>query len=60
MPKNTVVDLAGRETITDPLTEILRAGAQPLIEKAVELELQRKLPIWTPACLQRVSMNEQP
>ncbi len=27
MAKNNVVELAGRETIADPLTELLRAGA---------------------------------
>ena len=43
MKKNTVVDLGGRETISDPLTEILRTGAQQLIEKAVEVELQELL-----------------
>ena len=40
MKKNTVVDLAGRDTIADPLTEMLRTGARQLIKKAVELELQ--------------------
>ena len=43
MRKNTVVDLAGRETIADPLTEMLRTGARELIEKAVEVELQELL-----------------
>jgi hypothetical protein len=40
MEKNTVVELGGRDAIADPLTEMLRAGAQQLIKKAVELELQ--------------------
>ena len=43
MEKNTVVELGGRDTIADPLTEMLRAGAQQLIKKAVELELQELL-----------------
>ncbi len=43
MKQNTVVDLAGRETIADPLTEMLRTGAQQLIERAVEAELQELL-----------------
>lgn len=43
MDKNTVVELGGRDAIADPLTEMLRAGAQQLIKKAVELELQELL-----------------
>jgi transposase-like protein len=43
MTKTTVVDLAGRETIADPLTEMLRTGARELVEKAVEVELQELL-----------------
>ncbi len=38
--KNNVVELGGRDTIADPLTEILRTGAQQLIKKAVGLEVQ--------------------
>jgi len=41
--KNTVVGLAGRDTIADPLTEMLRAGARQLIQQAVETELQELL-----------------
>ena len=43
MKKNTVVNLAGRDTIADPLTEMLRAGARQLIQQAVEVELQEML-----------------
>jgi len=43
MKKNTVVSLAGRDTIADPLTEMLRAGARQLIQQAVEVELQEML-----------------
>jgi transposase-like protein len=43
MDKNTVVELGGRDTIADPLTEMLRTGAQQLIKKAVELELDELL-----------------
>jgi hypothetical protein len=43
MEKNTVVELGGRDTIADPLTEMLRTGAQQLIKEAVELELQELL-----------------
>ena len=39
MSKNNVVKLAGRDTITDPLTELLRTGAEQLIYQAVEAEL---------------------
>ena len=36
MSKNNVVKLTGRDTITDPLTELLRTGAEQLIYQAVE------------------------
>ena len=39
MSKNNVVKLTGRDTITDPLTELLRSGAEQLIYQAVEAEL---------------------
>jgi len=43
MSKNNVIDIAGREAGADPLTELLRAGAQQLIHQAVEAELQELL-----------------
>jgi len=43
MNKSTVIELKDRDTISDPLTEMLRTGAQQLIEQAVELELQELL-----------------
>jgi transposase-like protein len=39
MSKDNVVKLAGRDTIVDPLTELLRTGAEQLIYQAVEAEL---------------------
>ena len=36
MKKNNVLEFAGRDTISDPLTELLRSGAQQLINQAVE------------------------
>jgi transposase-like protein len=39
MSKNNVVKLTGRDTIVDPLTELLRSGAEQLIYQAVEAEL---------------------
>ena len=39
MAKSNVVELDGRETIADPLTELLRVGAEQLIYQAVEAEL---------------------
>ncbi|MCU7898073.1 MAG: transposase, partial [Candidatus Thiodiazotropha sp. (ex Lucinoma aequizonata)] len=39
MRKNNVVKLTGRDTISDPLTELLRTGAERLIYQAVEVEL---------------------
>ena len=43
MEKNNVIELAGRDTIVDPLTDLLRAGAEKLIYQAVEAELQELL-----------------
>jgi len=43
MNKNTVVELKDRDTIADPLTEMLRTGGQQLIRKTVELELHELL-----------------
>jgi hypothetical protein len=36
MKKNNVIELEGRDENRDPLTGMLRAGAQPLIYQAVE------------------------
>jgi len=43
MAKNNVIELVGRDTIVDPLTDLLRAGAEKLIYQAVEAELQEQL-----------------
>lgn len=43
MSNRTVIDLAGREAVADPLTEFLRAGARQLIQQAIEVELQELL-----------------
>ena len=43
MRKNNVLELQGRELSLDPLTELLRKGAQDLIGQAVELELAELL-----------------
>ncbi len=43
MSKNNVIDLSGREAGNDPLTDLLRAGAERLIYQAVEAELQELL-----------------
>ena len=40
MSKNNVIELAGREAGEDPLTELLRTGAERLIYQAVEAELE--------------------
>jgi len=39
MSKDNVIDFHKPETIDDPLTELLRNGAQRLITQAVEAEL---------------------
>ena len=43
MSKNNVIELTGRDTLSDPLTELLRMGAGQLIYQAVEAELQELL-----------------
>lgn len=43
MEKNNVIELAGRDTIVDPLTNLLREGAEKLIFQAVEAELHELL-----------------
>lgn len=40
MKKNNVVDLKGRDALTDPMTELLVSGARQLIRQAIEAELQ--------------------
>ena len=40
MSKTNVVEVSGRDTIADPLTELLRSGAERLIHRAVEVELE--------------------
>ncbi len=40
MAKNNVIELVGRDTIVDPLTDILRTGAEKLIYQAVDAEIQ--------------------
>ncbi len=39
MAKSSVVEVCGREAIVDPLTDLLRTGAEQLIYRAVEVEL---------------------
>ncbi len=43
MNKHSVVKLSGRDEIIDPLTELLKTGAEQLIYQAVEAELQALL-----------------
>jgi putative transposase len=43
MNKSTVVEFKNRDRISDPLTEMLRIGAQGLIQQAVEMALQELL-----------------
>ena len=40
MNKNNVVELKGRDALTDPMTELLVSGARQLIHQAIEAELQ--------------------
>lgn len=47
MSKHNVVEFQGREIVTDPLTDMLRTGAQDLICRAVEAELAELLAQYT-------------
>ncbi len=47
MENSNVIELAGRDTIVDPLTDLLRAGAEKLIYQAVEAELQELLALYS-------------
>ena len=40
MDESNIVEFAGRDTISDPLTELLRKGARELLQSAVEAELE--------------------
>ncbi len=43
MEENNVVEFQGRDTIPDPLTDLLRSGARRLIMHAIEAEVQEIL-----------------
>ena len=43
MSKSNVIELSRRADISDPLTDLLRSGAQQLIQQAVECEVQALL-----------------
>ena len=45
MAKSNVVEVSGRDAIVGPLTDLLRTGAEQLIYRAVEDELQDLLAI---------------
>lgn len=40
MTNNNIIELSGRDEITDPLSALLRTGARQLIQSAVEAELE--------------------
>lgn len=40
MDDATIIEFSGRDTVSDPLTELLRNGAQQLLRNAVEAELE--------------------
>jgi transposase-like protein len=40
MKKNNVIELKGRDALTDPVSELLISGARQLIKQAIEAELQ--------------------
>ena len=40
MDESTIVEFAGRDAISDPLTDLLRKGARELLQSAIEAELE--------------------
>lgn len=40
MDDTTIIEFSGRDTVSDPLTEMLRKGARELLQTAVEAELE--------------------
>jgi hypothetical protein len=40
MSKHNIFEVKDRDTISDPLTEMLRTGSQQLIYQAVQIELE--------------------
>ena len=38
MEDTTIINFAGRDTVTDPLTDLLRKGARELLQAAIEAE----------------------
>ncbi len=49
MEDNNVIEFQGRDTIPDPLTDLLRSGARQLIMHAIEVEVQEFLAPYTEA-----------
>lgn len=47
METSNIIDFAGRDAISDTLTELLRTGAQQLIACAVEAELQEFMSLYS-------------
>lgn len=43
MPKHNVVSFTDRDSIADPISELIRSGARELIAKAIDAELQELL-----------------
>ena len=41
MDESDILEFAGRDAISDPLTDLLRKGARELLQSAVEAELGR-------------------
>jgi len=47
MNKSNVIELEGRESSIDPLTDLLRTGARQLLQQAIEAEVQELLSEYT-------------
>lgn len=52
MSKSNVIELDGRGQSSDPLTDLLRAGARQLLQRAVEVEAQEQLSALDGRCLE--------
>ncbi len=40
MNDTTIIEFSGRDTVCDPLSDLLRSGARKLLQAAVEAELE--------------------
>lgn len=57
MDENNIVEFAGRDAITYPLTELLQKGARELLQSAVKAELEVFMASFRTERLQMVTLR---